>query len=515
MSTYYVDSVGGLNSNNGLSKDCAFKDFEVINTLEFKAGDKILIKRDCVFSDHLIVKDSGEELAPIEISSYGEGLKKPAIITKDGAKASVTILGEYVKLSGLEVSNPEGMFGICLRSELHGATRGVSVSDCYIHDVWTVNDLGPRDRKPQVSWHHHAGGISVETNREAPTWYENLRIENNFIENVNRTGIWLGGQWFNRYKNSFPWVTNKAEGMNDPWYPHKNVYIAWNTVDHSHGDGIIGIGCRNLLMEHNKVFYANCMSRVGACNAGLWSMCCDGAVIQYNEVAYTGMEYGGDGEGFDIDNCSNNTIVQYNYSHHNEGGFILICNIVCNSKESHHDNIVRNNLSVDDACRRDSAIFNFTGAMRDVAVLNNTVYVSNENRYRFIQVADYARKGLPQDVIFGNNLFYSKQKNNWNSFEANGKFVFDSNFMYNIAPLPEKDNIIETGNFYNVEPAIRGDGKAPASSLAVQEFLPEWSSPLLRTGKHFDLSADKDYCGLDCKGHNYVGAFYYKDANIG
>ena len=29
---------------------------------------------------------------------------------------------------------------------------------------------------------------------------KNFIKENNFIENVNRTGIWLGGQWFNRYK---------------------------------------------------------------------------------------------------------------------------------------------------------------------------------------------------------------------------------------------------------------------------------------------------------------------------
>lgn len=515
MSVYFVDSRLGNDSYDGLSVKSAFKSLEKISGIKLSSGDRVLLKRDCVFNGHLIIKDSGEEFSPIEISAYGEGFKKPAIITEDGSEFSLCITGEYTKISGLEISNPHGMYGIMLRSDIHGATRGVTVRDCYIHDVWTVNNLGPRDRKPQISWHHHAGGISVETNKEAPTWYEDLTIENNFIENVNRTGIWLGGQWFNRFKNSFPWVTNKADGMNDPWYPHKNVYISWNTVDHAHGDGIIGIGCKNLLMEHNRVYYANCMSRVGACNAGLWSMCCDGAVIQYNEVAYTGLEYGGDGEGFDIDNCSNNTVIQYNYSHHNEGGFMLVCNIVCNSKESHHDNVIRNNLSVDDACRRDSAIFNFTGAMRDVSVLNNTVYTSVSNRYRFLQVADYANKGLADNVLFGNNLFYSSHTNNWNCFMANGSFIFDSNFMYNMPALPKKENITENGNFYNVEPAVRGNGNAVASRLHAEDFLPEWNSPLLRTGKHFELSADKDYFGLDTKGHNYIGAFYFKDANIG
>jgi hypothetical protein len=98
---------------------------------------------------------------------------------------------------------------------------------------------------------------------------------------------------------------------------------------------------------------------------------------------------------------------------------------------------------------------------------------------------------------------------------ANGSFVFDSNFMYNMPPLPEKDNITETGNFYNTEPALKGDGKAVGSRLETDSFIPEWNSPLLRAGKHFDNCADKDYRGLYCKGHNYIGAFYLKDANIG
>lgn len=98
---------------------------------------------------------------------------------------------------------------------------------------------------------------------------------------------------------------------------------------------------------------------------------------------------------------------------------------------------------------------------------------------------------------------------------ANGKFVFDSNFLYNMPKLPEKDNIIECDNFYNVQPAIKGDGEVVATRLHTEDFLPEWNSPLLRTGKHFENCADKDYNGLDCKGHNYIGAFYYRDANIG
>lgn len=513
MSIYFVDSKAGNDSNDGLSAEKAFSSLEKINTVKLKPGDKVLLKRDCTFVGQLNIRDSGEKYNPITVSAYGSGLKKPLIDVDETARHGVLVTGEYVEVSGLEITNKKGHSGIKIFSELHGATHGIAVRDCYIHDVGIENNLPPR-HIGGGAWDHSSGGICVETNKEAPTWFEELRIENNVIENVNRTGIWMGGQWFNRFKNSFPWETNKAAGMHDPWYPHKNIYIGYNTVDHSHGDGIIGIGTVNLLMEHNKVFYANCMSRVGGANAALWSMCCDGAVIQYNEVAYTGLEYGGDGEAFDIDNCSTDTLIQYNYSHDNGGGFMLICNITCNSKESHHNHIIRNNLSVNDATKEDAAIFNFTGSTRDISILNNTIYTENENRYRLLVVEDYGQKGIAQDVLFGNNLICSKYTDNWNHFAANGNFVFDSNVFWNCPALPEKDNITDK-NIYDVNPVLNGKWGTPGSRIETKAYIPCWNSPLLRLGKHFEDCAEKDYSGLETAGHNYIGAFYYKDANIG
>lgn len=482
----------------------------------------MLLKRGCVFEGHLKIKNSGCELSPIIISSFGRGFEKPVIRTSDGSEYSIKIEGEYVTVNGIELTNQRGRYGIYIINMLRGAARGVTVSNCYIHDVWTLNEVEKNDintprghrYRPAASWEHAAAGISVDTNKEAPAWYENLRIENNVVCTVNRTGIWLGGQWFNRFKNSFPWVVNKAEGMDDPWYPHRDVYIGHNIVDHAYGDGIIGIGCVNLLMEHNKGYYANCRSRIGSCNAGLWSMCCDGALIQYNEVAYTGLEFGGDGEGFDIDNCSRNTVVQYNYSHDNAGGFMLICNITCNNKESHCHNIVRNNLSVNDATEKDAAIFNFTGVMYDVYLLNNTVYTERENRFKLFQVSDYGNKGIAQDVTVANNIFYSKNSDHWNFFEYNGQFTFEENIYYNMPALPEKDNITDR-NLYKINPVLQGDWDIPASRLETKSYVPCWNSPVLRHGRHYEQCADRDYNGIKTAGHCYAGAFYYKDANIG
>ncbi len=511
MSVYFFDSQSKSSVKDGLTRETAFTDFSEINEKMLSAGDKLLLKRGSVFSDHLTINGSGEEFSPIEITYYGEAVEKPVIDTKDGSQYAILVKGEYVEINGLEIINKEGRNGILLKSEKYGATRGIKVTGCYIHDVWTVNDLGPRHLRPK-SWPHDAGGISVETNREEPTWYEELRIEHNFIENVNRTGIWLCGQWNNRFKNTLNWEANRADGMDNIWYPHKDVYIGYNTVDHAHGDGIVGVGCVNLLMEHNKVFYANCMSREGNSNVALWSMNCTGALVQYNEVAFTGREYGGDGEAFDIDQCNIDNVYQYNYSHDNEGGFILICN-GCNSKDSLYNNIVRNNLSVNDATKRDDALFNFSGPMRDIKIVNNTIYTANKNRFRLMQLSDYMQIGLPQDMLFANNLFYSENSNCYNNLEASGHLYFESNLVYNMPRLPKRDNITDN-NIYTENPILKDDSTVPYSRLETEGFAPLWCSPLLRLGKHFECCADKDFFGTDTDGKNYIGAIYTKDLNI-
>ncbi|MBR4073654.1 MAG: hypothetical protein IKK24_06900 [Clostridia bacterium] len=511
MAVYFVDSINGSNENNGLSVDKAFKGFEKINETVLSGGDKILLKRGSVFNGCLSVKSSGEEYAPIEISAYGEDVNKPIIDITDDSAYGIGIFGEYTEVSGIEVINRRGRYGILVKAEITGAVKGVSVYGCYVHDVWTINDLGPRHLPPK-SWPHDAGGICIETNREAPTWYEELRIEHNFVENVNRTGIWLGGQWNNRFKNTLNWMANRAPRMNDPWYPHKDVSISWNTVDHAHGDGIVGVGCVNLLMEYNKVFYANCMSRMGNSNVALWSMNCTGALVQYNEVAYTGREYGGDGEAFDIDQCNIDNIYQYNYSHDNEGGFILVCN-GCNSKESLYNNIIRNNLSVNDATKRDDALFNFSGPMRDIKFLNNTIYSSNKKRFRLFQLSDYMQIGLPQDLLFANNLFYSESADTYDNLEASGKLTFKSNLIYNMPRLPERENIIDE-NIYTVNPVLKGEGVVPGSRVEVEDFAPLWCSSMLRLGEYFPECAEKDFLGNDTRGKRYIGTFYTKDLNI-
>lgn len=74
--------------------------------------------------------------------------------------------------------------------------------------------------------------------------------------------------------------------------------------------------------------------------AGMWAMSNDNGLFQYNEVY--GIIYGyNDAEAYDIDLASNYVLYQYNYSHHNTGGFILLMSDQRNST-------VRYNISAND-----------------------------------------------------------------------------------------------------------------------------------------------------------------------
>ena len=60
----------------------------------------------------------------------------------------------------------------------------------------------------------------------------------------------------------------------------------------------------------------------------MWPWKCKNALFQFNEVFHT-RYHGGenqDGQAFDAD-WSDGTIYQYNYSHDNEGGCLMVCGV--------------------------------------------------------------------------------------------------------------------------------------------------------------------------------------------
>ena len=77
--TYYVDSSGGSDSNNGTSQSTAWKSTGKVNNTSFSPGDSILFKKGGVWRGQIKPASSGTSASPITYGSYGTG-NAPLII---------------------------------------------------------------------------------------------------------------------------------------------------------------------------------------------------------------------------------------------------------------------------------------------------------------------------------------------------------------------------------------------------------------------------------------------------
>lgn len=52
--TYYVDACTGSDTNDGLSPETAFYSLKAISALTLHAGDRVLLRRGCVFENQYL-----------------------------------------------------------------------------------------------------------------------------------------------------------------------------------------------------------------------------------------------------------------------------------------------------------------------------------------------------------------------------------------------------------------------------------------------------------------------------
>lgn len=351
--TYYVDSARGDDQASGNSAGAAWKSLAKVNSNVFRPGDRVLFRAGGTWQGQLvpkIAKDSSAGSA-IVFDEFGSG-GKPKI---DGAGKVEDVVRLYnvqnIEIHNLEVTNhgiePSVRRGVHIFLDNFGTARHIVISGLYIHDVNGVNGHGDD--------HKDNGGIIFHTNGDRiPSRFDDLIIERNLVRSVDRSGI---------AANSYHWMRSR-------WFPSLRVVIRDNYVDDIGGDGIVPWATDRALIEHNVV--RNCNRRAQSYNAGIWPWSTDNSLFQLNEAEFTRTTL--DGEGFDSDFNSRNTLFQYNYSHDNEGGFMLICTPgKRNSKENvgNTGTEIRHNISRNDKTRA----FNLSSA-EHTSVHDNVIYVS-------------------------------------------------------------------------------------------------------------------------------------------
>ncbi len=466
--TYYVDSVNGSDSASGTSASKAWKSLRKVNSTIFSAGDKILFKAGASYSGQLYPKGSGSAAHPIKVDMYGTGAK-PVIIADGRNKSILTLFNqEYWEFSNLELTsnnNPKVTFAVNFIAKDFGTVDHIYIRNCYIHDI-----AGSLTSKITGGIFYTVSGNDIKTN------YNDILIENNTLRTVDRTGI-----TFDAFRS---WNDKRlGEYEAGTWYPSTNVIIRGNFIDDIGGDGIVVKCCRGALVEYNTA--KNCNARSTTANVAIWTYTSTGTIMQHNEAYNT--RYTHDGEGFDVDSFSEETIVQYNYSHDNEGGFVLVCAPGDGAgTEGYYtrDTIVRYNISQNDG----NLGVMYSGNIKNTDVYNNTIYIGEGNTTKPIDSWDWGG-AWAQGGIFANNIIYNLGTGDYDL----GKIDVDikNNIYYGNHPLtePEDENKIID------DPDLVAPGSGGFGLHTVDGYMLKANSIALGSGIAIKNCGDKDYYG--------------------
>lgn len=472
--TYYVDSNEGKDSNTGASPGAAWKSLEKVNAKTFQPGDRILLKSSSVWEGQLWPKGSGREGQAITVGMYGGGVR-PAI-NGGGMFEDVVLLKnqEYWEIENLEITNtgrePAVRRGVHVALENYGEAHHIYLRSLTVHDVNGVDNVKPN------------GGINyTSVGDHKPSRFIDLRIENNDIYHVDRSGIF---GWSDRWERS-------------KWYPSLDVVVRGNQLHDIGGDGIVVVATDGALVEHNVVAHAN--QRSEGYNVAIWAWSADNTAIQYNEAYSTKGQR--DGEGFDSDWNSRNTLIQYNYSHDNDGGFLLICNEGGhNSLESagNTGTVVRYNISQNDRTRG----INIAGPVKDSLIYNNTIYVGPDRMVDLLLFSDW--HGWSESSHFYNNIFYAAGAARFSyaiSRASDGAYVTAHGFG------ESKDNLFDANVYYGIEvpgddphalavdPKVVAPGQGSIGRLSLSGYRLLPGSPAKKTGKVIEKSGGHDFWG--------------------
>ena len=554
--TYYVDSNGGNDSNEGTSEGKAFKTLDKVNTLDLEPGDTVLLKRGSVFEDQALKftkEDSGTAEAPVRISAYGEG-SRPQINTnghgqwelnygtpldnqnhkwKGTVSSSILIEDtEYIEIEGLELTNNRNSetdtekgkayndayamdrTGVAGVAKDNGTVDHIVLNDLYIHHV-TGNVYNK---------HMTNGGIYFIVEKPADEGatgiarYNDVKITNCSLDTVNRWGIAVG--------YTYQWGQFTTGALSDTTmakYASSNVVIENNYLNHVGGDAITTMYLDRPLVQYNvsenaaeqinTTDYSQQQPRLdangnevgkqgvgaGRVAAGIWPWKCKNAIFQYNECFRTlnASNGNGDGQPWDAD-YGDGTNYQYNYSHGNTASTIMFCG------GQSINNTFRYNISQ----YEDMGPLDPAGNSENCQVYNNTFYIKES-----LNTIWHRSHGNGGPVDMENNIFYFAGDtpvavNDWN---PSGNKTFSNNLYYNVSTYPNDANAVKVNagtqvlvNAGSGPDSVAEDKSArrhedPAATTVFDGYKLAENSPAINAGK---VVVDRNGYTID---HDFFG----------
>ena len=376
--TYYV-SQGGSDANSGESPADAWATIARVNSQVFGPGDQVLFEGGRTFAGHLYFDrdDAGLPAAPILVSSYGSGR---ATIAASTTHAILVYNTSGFRIANLNVVGPgrdvnRGSSGILVYTDLPG-------------DV--LLPFVEIDRVDASRFGRHGVEVGSFNGR---TGFRDVRITR---VAANENG--LGG--------IFTYAAVRAV--------HRNVYVGYSSaafnagfgdLEVSSGNGINLSGVDGGTIEYSVAHDNGARSLAGSGPVGIWTYDSNNVVIQFSESYRNTTGNSKDGGGFHLDISTSNSVMQYNYSHDNAGAGYMLAHKL--NDLSHTGNVIRWNVSQNDARRNNYASIHLWGRIRNAVIHNNTVFLSAgpsiaramHGRNNTIETLDF------ENIRISNNIF--------------------------------------------------------------------------------------------------------------
>ncbi len=364
-------SSSGSDSNSGTSQTAPWQSIGKVNSTTLDAGDTVLFEGGQTFSGSLEFRsgDGGSSSTPVTISSYGSGRATIKSGSGDGAY-------DY------------GTSGIWIENLIFVGTAGAEDQDGVRFEA-PAGDSESNGRviNCDISGYQLAGIYVLGGNNAG---FDNVELTNNSVHNNVQNGIVFQSNQNNANKNEL--VSNNSVYDNAGINPGSNDTIS--------GSGIELGGVNGATVEYNNV-YSNGASGQGGC--GIWCYESTGVLMQYNISHNNTTHYGHDGDGFDLDLDTQNSIVQYNYSYENAGAGFMMDQWQGNN--DFKNNVIRYNISQDDGRQNTYAGLSVFGSIEDSAFYNNVVYLTPAASVAGIRVKYSALGGsYVSGLVFANNV---------------------------------------------------------------------------------------------------------------
>jgi parallel beta-helix repeat protein len=484
--TYYVNATDGNDNNDGLSENTALKSLEAINKLKLYPGEKVLLKRDEIWREQLVIPSSGMEGSIITFGAYGDGSrpiitsydilrnwqihhgagniwqttcnKEPHIVYFDNVKGikvdSINSVNSNAKwfwksntLYVYATSNPAYVF----------LNPGIEVSQ---RDLAILNS-----NKDYVKIENLTLRGNNESSHYAASLYLGLQADNNEVYNCIIERSWQSGIVIEGGNNNSIHNCIIRENNND------GIWIAFSA------DGT---------KFSNNVLYENARGFIGDRNAiGIWNS--KNIEISGNHITFTGngkcLEFGSDDGSttglrvynnfFDNSQGKKQTLLFY------RGDYSLFYNIFIGNRYNENIMIVGDDYKI------------------TLKLFNNVVYGGNEN----IEIYDegylnpQSSLNIKNNIIINSNLFHLVIKSAWaesissnnidyNSYYPHEGFLFKwKNYKYNFTSWTE--NSVQDANSISKNPRFLS-----LNPITPNDFHLAPSSPCIDAGVDLGLTHD-------------------------